>query len=396
VNKLIEQAREVAEKAAAEGRTLTDDERATIETALAGAKAMKADAELKSAVDALGAELADVKPETTTDKPRTIGGKMFADPAFKSWITGANAAGVPDGKSLPNSPAVAVGGLKATLLGSNDTNSAGVVINPEYLPTVGQFYARDITALNLVTMGSTDTDLVEYARVVNLGSGSVNAAAPVAEGTAAPESTLQMSKTSAPVRDVRVFIPASTRALADAGQLQTIANSFLTYGVTEELEDQIIAGDGTGENMTGILETSGTLAQSFDTDLVSTIRKAIRQVRVNGRARPSAVLLNPEDNEAVDLLSGANTDYLFGGPVGAATPTIWGLPRIESQAVPAGTAIVGDFRQAVLWERQALSVSVYPQHSDYAIRGLVAIVASARAAFGVINPAGFCIADLSA
>lgn len=396
MNALIEQAKGIAATAAAESRILTEDERGIVETAIAGAKALKADADLLKAVDSLGEAIGEVKEtSSTTAVPRTPGAKALNDPAFKAWLAGATAAGTPDVKSLITSPAVAVGGLKATIFGSDD-QGAGALIDATRRPGVASTLTRDLSVLALITMGNTDSDLVEYAQTQPYGmGGSVNAAAPVAEGAAAPESTLKLAKMSAPVRDIRTFIPASTRALSDAAQMQTLISGFVSYGVSEALENEIVSGDGTGEHMTGILNTSGILSQAFDTDLVATVRKAIRRVRTDGRARPTAVLVNPEDQERIDLLSGPSTDYLFGGPVGVSTPTIWGLPRIESEAIPAGYAIVGDFRQALLWERSPVSVSVYPQHSDYAVRGLVAIVAQARAAFGVLNAGAFCVASLT-
>lgn len=392
---LLAKARELAETAAAEGRTLTDEERATVEQAVAGAKAVKADAELREAVAAMGEALAETEPEPKKDAPRTAGAKLLADPAFKAWRDGAAASGNPDPKSMSPSPSVSIGGLKATILGGDDSTGAGTLFQDDRYEPVTAAYARELTAVNLVTVGSTDSDVVEFARVRNLGSGSTNAAAPTAEGDLSPESTVQFEKTSVPVRDIRTFVPATTRALADAAQLQTIVNSFLSYSIAEEIEDQLINGDGSGENWTGLLNVSGTQAQPFDTDGVATIRKAIRRVRTGGNARPTAVLLNPEDNETLDLLSAPSTDYLFGGPAVAGTPTIWGLPRVECQALPAGTAIVADFRTVALWQRQAVTLAVYPQHSDFAIRGMVAFAATARAALGVLNPAAVCVVDMT-
>jgi HK97 family phage major capsid protein len=396
---LIEQAKALAEAAAAEGRALTSEERETVEAAISGAKAVKADAELRKAVDALGAELADAKVDasTPTAEARTTGAKMFADPAFKAWITDATRNGQPDVKSLPNSPSVSVGGIKATLLGNSDTSAGATISNDRYAP-IGIAYGRGgLTALDLVTIGSTTSDAVEFARAMRITGGqSVNAAAPVAEGDPASESTLTFVKDTAVVKDIRTFIPASVRALSDSAQLETIANNYLTYAVQEELEDQIVNGNGLGENMTGIFNTGYVQAQAFDTDIITSIRKAIRKVQTVGNSRASAVLVHPEDNEKIDLLMDAQDTYLFGGPATASTPTIWGLPRVVSSAVPVGNAIVGDFRKSIIWERQPLTVAMYPQHSDYAIKGLVALVANARAAFGVLHPEAFCTVDLTA
>ena len=395
MKKLIEEAKNIAEKAASEGRALTEDEKTTVETAIAGAKAVKADSELRKAVDALGTELEVIKPEPIVSaSPKNSGEKLLADSKFKSWLDEANANGTPDAKSLSNSPSVSIGGFKATVTGASDTSAGAMVRNDVYTP-VTQAYDRGITALNLITIGATNSDAVDYARVNVLTT--VNAANPKAEGTAADESTLTFVKTTAPVRDVRAFLPVSVRALNDAAQLETIVNNYLSYSLSEKIEDQIINGDGTGENMLGIVNTSGINSQAFDTNIVTTIRKAIRRCRLAGNAKPTAVLLHPEDMEKIDLLVGTvGVDYLFGGPSVSSTATIWGLPRIESSAVPVGFALVGDFRQAALWSRQDVTVSLYPQHSDFAVKGLVAAVSNARAAFGVLNPAAFCVADLTA
>lgn len=396
----IEAAKALAAAAAEEGRNLTDEERAQIEAAITDAKSAKADAELVAQIDALGSELAKSAPVVSNTVPAqpakasTIGERFVTDGAFKSWFDQANVTGTPDPKSLTVSPAVAVGGLKTTITGASDTSAGALVSNDRY-NTVETSYARELNLLNLITMGSTNSDAIEYARIAPAGiGGSSISAGPLGETDAATEQTMAFVKAIANVKDIRAFLPASVRALTDAAQLQTLVDGFLRYAILDGVTDQLINGDGTGDNIEGILNVSGVQAQSFDTDMISSVRKGIRKVRHTGNARPTAVLLNPADDEKIDLLSGGNTDYLFGGPASAATPTMWGLTRVVDASVPEGTAIVGDFRKAVWFERTPLSVSVYPQHSDYAVKGLVAIVAAIRGAFAVTNPAAFCTVAL--
>lgn len=395
---LITTAKTIAANAAAEGRALTDEERATVEQALAGAKALKADAELRKAVDAIGEDLAAAQP-AAADKPaaRTAGEKLLADARFKSWLDAANANGTPDAKSLGTSPSVSVGGFKATLLGSSESSAGALIVN-DFYPQVDQAYARELNALSLVTIGRTGSDAVEYARVMRFdeASGSDHDVAPGGEDDLASEATLKFEKQVANVRDIRAYLPASVRALNDAAQLQTIADSFLRFAMAEGVTAQLINGDGTGDNWTGLLNVSGVQTQAFSTDIPTSIRKGITKVRHTGNKIPTAVLLNPADAETVDLLAGSvGSDYLFGGPAApSSVRTMWGLPMVTDAQVPQGTAIVGSFREAVVWERAPLSISVFPQHSDYALRGLVAVVASTRAAFGVLSPAAFCIVSL--
>lgn len=397
----LDQARRIAETAASEGRALTAEEQASIDSAMGAVKSHQASRDLVKAVDALvdeiGAPEADKVPATAR-KAQTMGERFVADAALKSWVASVAATGTPDAKAILHSPAVQVApNLKALITGESDT-AAGALLMPDYRGLVDQVYGRELTIANLITTGSTNSDAVEYARITNITNGATpTAEASAVSGTSglATESGLFMERAVAPVREVKHWLPVTARAMADAPELASLTDAFLRYGIAEEVEDQILSGDGSGENMEGILSVSGSLSQGFDSDIVTTLRKAITNVRVNGRARPTAVLLNPEDNEQLDLLTVGAAGFVFGGPVGPATQSFFGIPRVESAAVPKGTAVVADFREAVLLSRSAVTVQMSNQHSDFFLRGLVAVLASARAAFFVRRPSAFCIAELS-
>lgn len=392
---LINEAKQIAADAAAEGRALTDAERATVEQALAGAKALKADADLRKAVEDLGAEIGSVKPEADAPKGRTVGERLVNDPAFKSWHAAATQNGHFDGRGVANSPFISVG-AKATITGASD-DYAGTLVDAFRVPGADTSYARENSVLAQLSATRVNSDVVDLARVLYYGGGaSVNNAAGVTEGTAPSESTMKFEKVSIPVRDFRAFLPVSNRALADVAQLGGLVDAFLRSGILEAVEDEIVSGDGTGETIEGILNISGTQSVAFDTDILTTIRKAITAVRYTGNARGAlAVAMNPADMEQLDLLSDAGTFY-FGGPAANVTPTVWGIPRIASVAIPEGQAVVGEWSQGMLFERAPISVALHPAHSDFATRGLTAVVASWRGTFGVMQPAKFAICDLTA
>jgi HK97 family phage major capsid protein len=178
--------------------------------------------------------------------------------------------------------------------------------------------------------------------------------------------------------------------------MRTLIDNFLRYGLEEELEDQIVAGDGSGENFDGIGHLSGVQAGAWNTDILTTTRKARTLVRTVGRATPTAYLLNPADWETIDLLQDNEARYFFGGPSQMGTPRLWGLPVVESEAVPAGTGYVGDFRKCVLWEREQASIQVSDSHADFFVRNMVAILAEMRAAFGILQPTAIVEIDLTA
>jgi HK97 family phage major capsid protein len=284
-----------------------------------------------------------------------------------------------------------------TLVTGLDNASGGALILSQQLPML-DLPLRPLGIRDVITVGQTSTDTLEYPMV----TGFTNNAAAVAEATATagasgtkPESGFALSRTSTTVKTIAHWIPATKRALADAGQVRTMIDNFLRYGLAEELEDQIIAGNGAGENLLGILNTPGLTAQAYDTNVLTTTRKARTKVRITGRANPTAYLMNPLDWEALDLLQDNEGRYYYGGPTVLGSPRLWGLPVVENEGMPVGRALVGDLRQVVLWDREQASIQVTDSHADFFIRNMVAILAEIRAALGILRPAAIVDVDLT-
>lgn len=409
----VKAARDIADAADQAGRNLTADEMKSISTLveeargihgqileLDGAKAMLDDLNILGQTSGDLAKTAGAR----VGEGQTLGEKFVSAPEFKSWLSTVAPNGqVPESAKGIHSPALAFG-MKDLVTGASDT-SAGALVPSDWrglLDGLGQFQ-RPLTIRNLITVGQTGSDQVEYARV----TGFTNNAGTVAEATSAlpigvgegtttaaaggrkPESGLALAKVTANVKTLAHWIPATKRALSDAAQIRTLIDQFLRYGLDEELEDQILTGDGEDENFDGILETSGIQEAGFDTDILVTARKARTLVRTEGRAVPTAYVLNPADNERFDLMRDENGVFYFGGPAGMGVQTLWGLPRVESEAVPEGTGIVADWRQAVLWDREQAAIQVSDSHADFFVRNLVAMLAEMRAAFGVLRPKAF-------
>lgn len=329
---------------------------------------------------------------------KSIGDTVLTDDAMSEWLK--QWEGRAPTKTAIQSPRVEVPGFfgKTLITGASSTQ-AGAMISEDFKPIVDQGYQRPLTVRDIITIGETMSDTVEYVRI----TGVTNAAAPTAEATATgdgtggkPESAMAFLRVSEAVKTIAHWIPATNRALADASQLRTYIDQFLRYGIDEELEDQMITGSGSGENFTGILNVSGTTAQAFSTNVLETTRKGRTKVRTTGRARPTAFVMNPTDWEAIDLLQDNEARYYYGGPSRTGQPMLWGLPVVESEAMTAGYTVVADWRLAVLWDRMQTAISMSNSHSDFFVRNLVAILAEMRAAFGVIRPAAFVICDLTA
>lgn len=409
---LLKDAQGIAE--AAGDRNFTAEEREKVKGIMEEARGLHrqildldGDAKLRDELSILGGSTTDAA-HGAPGKGKTLGEKFTEAPEFKGWLSSlASSTGrIPDKVKGLSSPAIDFR-MKDLVTGASDT-SAGALVNTQWLGLLdglGQF-TRPLTLVDLITRGTTTSDTVEYARV----TGFTNSAAPVPEATTAaaiegevteaqgglkPESGLALEKVTASVKTVAHWLPSTKRALSDAAQIRTLIDQFLRYGLEEELEDQVLTGDDTGENFEGILEVSGIQGQAWDTDLLTTTRKARTLVRTVGRARPTAFVFHPNDNERIDLLKNSNGDFYFGGPTSNPSAPLWGLPRVECEAMTEGTGMVADWRQAVLWDREDASIQVSDSHADFFVRNLVAILAEMRAAFGVIRPKAFVEIDLT-
>lgn len=418
--------RALTEKADAEDRDLNDEERGAVTASFAKVEDVKkrletakSDAKIRSAVRDLGTGF-DFEPDNGSkarvnqnglivpDGRKSLGQLYVESSEYRELLSSVPGGQFTKQHRVASRPTgftrlVPKRGSKALVTGGSDT-SAGALVQNDYvgLQVGADIFQRPLMIRDLITPGTTESDTVEYVRVTGFtnNAGVVAEATTTANGTK-PESGLATAKVTTPVKTIAHWIPATKRALSDAAQIRTLIDNFLEYGLEEELEDQIVSGDGTGENFEGLSTVSGTQSQAWDTDLLTTTRKAKTKVRTVGRSVPNAYLLNPLDVETMDLLQDNEGRFYRGGPVGTfagngGVAPLWDLPVIESEAVPQGTGWVGDFRKAILWDREQSAITMSDSHANFFIQNLVAILAEMRAAFGVIQPSAFVEIDLTA
>lgn len=425
----LKAARDIAAKAESEGRDLTPEEVTEASTHLKEYQRLKGEfekeqssADVKAALDAIGFDLGlERTPDEEKQKAAAFAqptklksiGQMFIESAEYKGLIGQFNGGLINEKARVQSAPM---GVKSLITGAADT-SGGAFVNTDITGILELLGRRTLTIRDLVSVRQTDSDAVEYVRQTT----QMSSAAPVPEATTAaaptvaagsdagplvqaagggykPEGSIAFEKVTATVKTIAEWVPATKRGLADAKQLRGLIDDELRADLAEEEEDQILNGDGTGENFTGILNTSGIQTQSLVTDMITTIRKAKTKVRTVGRVIPNGIVMNPEDVEALDLSKPSSGDGQFYGPgpfANAGIPTVWGLPIVESEAIAQKTALVGNFSKAVIWDREQASITATDSHADFFIRNLVAILGEQREAFGVTRPKAFVKATIA-
>lgn len=326
----------------------------------------------------------------------TLGEAFTSSKEYESFIrTYAREGVIPNSVKRVQSEPVH---FKDLVTGASSTSAGAFVQTDRYGPITDLVPLRPFTIRDVITVGQTTSDTIEYVRV----TGRTNNASPVVEASATggtsgtkPESALALEVVSTIVKTIAHWIPLTKRAIADAGQVRTLVDTFLRDGLREEEEDQIISGDGSGENFTGLLNHSiQTQAASGTNAGIEAVANAIRKVQVIGRRRPNAFVVHPNDWFSSNFLlaKDANNNYILGDPRASIEQLsqIWGLRVVVSEAVPENTGVVGDWRFAVLWDREQASISVSDNVNDFFIRNLVAVLAESRMAFGVLDPQAFC------
>jgi HK97 family phage major capsid protein len=266
---------------------------------------------------------------------------------------------------------------------------------------------RDVL-LNLTTQSDSLTVMQE--------SSFTNAAAEVAEATtpatgAKPESDLTFTEVSFPVRWVAHWLQVTRQNLEDISFIRGYIDTRLLQGLARREDNQILNGNGTPPNITGLLQTSGILvldAAYFTTNPVNDagasnenanrLRRAITRIKLSsvGGAMPSFVVANPADVEEWDTVTDANRQYLFGGPAGNGITRMWGLPIVQSENITALTALVGDGTMAAVVDRKDAEIYTTDSHADYFIRNLFVLLAEERIALVVFRPSGFAKVTLAA
>lgn len=347
--------------------------------------------------------------DNADEKPAAPAGKTLADSflnsdgykAFKSHNGGRVAKNTPiDIRSTDREGARFAGKLLTT----TDSNPAAVRTGE----VDDLVYRPERRLLDVITRGTTNLTWFEYRQIISKTNNAAivpeaTSSAPIdgtevteAAGGLKPLSTLKTQLAEAKAYTYADGMEVTNQELADDGIMRSLINSTLAENLEIELENILLNGAGTSEEPAGILNTTGVLQQAFVTDVPTSIRKAITKLRTTSGANIRGVLLNPEDDEAWDLLKDSHGDWIGNGPFGQGPGSAWGYERIVSQAIPVGQALIGDFSTIHLLQKDPLEILAFNQHKDFAQRNLTYVRAELRALQLIRNAARLAVVDLTA
>lgn len=263
---------------------------------------------------------------------------------------------------------------------------------------------RSYRVRDLFPAMNTNAVMIEYIEEQGFVATGDNAAAPVPErsGTEGvdatfglkPKSNINFEIKTTPIRTIAHWVPASRNVLDDEPQLRGIIDTRLLYGLRLVEDEQILLGDGTGQNLLGLLNTPGIqvfpgggYVPPAGETYVDAIRRATTRV-VLAEYEPTGVVVHPYDWERMELTKASDNTYIVAGSVtDGATKRLWQLPVVASPAQPEGTALVGAFGLAAqVFDRMASTIRTADQHTDFFVRNALVVLAEQRLGLAVYRP----------
>lgn len=358
-------------------------------------------ADLERMLSKAQSQTADMESSSTTTAPRSAGslGERFVKAAPYAEFAKAHPHGAQTREHISLNP-TRVGSLDEYMGGRKAITTDVARLATERYPLIDQVVRPELSLLDLISRGRTGSTAIDYLQVTSV----TRNAAIVKENTGdagtdqlKPISTLATALETAKVVGYADGYEVTNQLLSDAPALASFLDNEFRYSLSAVIQDKLLNGSGTNGEPRGLLNTTGVQQQSFTPGpnvrpLIEAVRKAKTKVKRAG-GTSTAVLLNPEDDEAIDLLADENGRYFSNGPFGVGPSTLWGLPRVLDESIDPGTAIVGEFQQIALLDYEGLSVVAFNQHKDFAQRNLTYVRAELRAMQAIWRPARFVVID---
>ena len=277
--------------------------------------------------------------------------------------------------------------------------SAGALVRPDRDPTVYMNPNRPTRIRDLIPSIPTSSNAVEVMRE-NVFTN--NAEPQAGELATKAQSEIDYELITYPVRTMAHFVRASRQILSDAPQLQGLIDNRLPYGLDLLSDTQLLSGDGTGQNVTGLLVDtgvsnvgelpSGTAPTDKASAMIDHIRKGITQLQLQEYYNVGGIVLNPQNWEELETAKANDGHYLMiSMPQDGSEPRIWRMPIVVTNAMPVDNFLLGDWNMgANLYERESISVRISEHDGTDFVQNAIKVLAEERYAFAIPLPKAFC------
>lgn len=283
------------------------------------------------------------------------------------------------------------GSLKMELKAVTSANAGGM-IRPLYETEIVGLPKRRFTIRDLLPVAPISTSSVDYPKQQS----RTNNAAPVAESAAKPYSDYVWTNATAPVRTIAHLAKLTRQAMDDAPRLVAEVDAEMRYGLALVEEAQILNGNGTGQNLNGIVTQATAFAAPItlaDPTSIDLLRLAMLQGAL-ALYPATGIVISEADWARIELTKTTDGAYLFANPQGTVEARLWGLPVVPTAAMEVDKFLVGNFQiGATLYDRMGVEVLISTENADDFEKNLATMRAEERLALAVKRPAAFVYGD---
>lgn len=269
------------------------------------------------------------------------------------------------------------------------------VIEPHRVPGIQQKPKQRLFMRDLISPGRTTSPVIQWVQQ----TGFTNNAAIVPENTKKPYSDIEFDSKMTAVATIAHLFKASKQILDDFSQLQSLIDTELRYGLKYAEESQILFGDGTGNNLSGIVPAASAFDPKFKAEMHTTIddiRLAMLQAQL-ARLPATGIVMHFMDWAKVETLKDKNGRYIFGNPSALAAPSLWGLPIVETEEAGfLGKFLTGAFAgSAQIFDREDANVVISSENDDDFEKNMLSIRCEERMALAIYRPESFIYGGFS-
>lgn len=262
-------------------------------------------------------------------------------------------------------------------------------VSPDTRPGIVLKAYEEAHMRNLLPVGSTTSNIIRHVR----DNGGEGGPAMVAEGGTKPQMDRDLSIEDASVRKIATYLRIPEEMIEDIPYITGFLTSMGTQEVLSLEDTQILYGDGTGQNLSGLF-TNATAFAPGATAIIATpnrfdVLRAARMQMRKAKRKPTFALLSPFDYFMMTSAKDTTGNYILQGGGNGLVPNLDGVPLYEHTAVVDGDFLLGDRMAAEIDFRSNLSIRFFDQDQDNAIKNLVTVVIEERLALPIYYTSGF-------
>lgn len=182
------------------------------------------------------------------------------------------------------------------------------------------------------------------------------AAAMVTEGAAFPESTAKFKMYTIDLKKIGDTLPVTEEFFEDEALFAAELGMFLETNVKLKIDDQLANGDGTGNNIKGLMASisaytpvASAIQDASIYDLIVKMKEDITKNR-GSKFSPDVVLMNITDINKMKLKKDNNDNYILPPFVSRDGQVVDGMIVIEANGITENQIALGDRRFARIYE----------------------------------------------